>query len=70
MSAVFRKGGALCLRVGTGIGHGEKSWLCVLAGEVLVGELLTVNGLATSTLRNVSFNLDRFKGVEDVRCHG
>ena len=39
-----------CLRVGTSIGHGQKSWLGVLAGEVLVGELLTIDGLATSAL--------------------
>jgi len=36
--------------VGAGVGHGEKSWLGVLAGEVLVGELLTVDGLATSAV--------------------
>ena len=42
----------------------------VFVGCYLVFKLFAVNGLATSTLRNVSFNLDRFKGVEDVRCHG
>jgi hypothetical protein len=41
-----------CLRVGTSVGHGEKSGLGVLAGEVLVSELLTVDGLATSALDN------------------
>jgi hypothetical protein len=41
-----------CLRVGTSVGHGEKSRLGVLAGEVLVSELLTVDGLATSSLDN------------------
>ena len=41
-----------CLRVGTSVGHGEKSRLGVLAGEVLVSELLTVDGLATSALDN------------------
>jgi hypothetical protein len=48
----FGVGVRACLRVGAGIGHGEKSWLGVLAGEVLVGELLTVDGLATSALCN------------------
>jgi hypothetical protein len=42
----------VCLRVGTSVGHREKSRLGVLAGEVLVGELLTVDGLATSALNN------------------
>jgi hypothetical protein len=41
-----------CLRVGTSVGHGEKSRLGVLAGEVLVSELLTVDGLATGALDN------------------
>ena len=46
------KGRALgsCLRVGTSVGHGEKSRFGVLTGEVLVSELLTVDGLATSAL--------------------
>lgn len=48
----FGMGVRACLRVWTGIGHGQKSWLGVLAGEVLVGELLTVDGLATSALCN------------------
>lgn len=38
------------LRVGAGVGHGEQVGLAVLLLEVLVGELLTVDGLATSTL--------------------
>jgi hypothetical protein len=48
----FGMGVRACLRVWTGIGHGQKSWLGVLAGEVLVGELLTVDRLATSALCN------------------
>jgi len=36
--------------VWSGVGHGEKSWLGVLSGEVLIGELLTVDGLATSAV--------------------
>ena len=47
---MFQNNVCAYLRVGTGIGHGEKSWLGVLAGEVLIGELLTVDGLATSAL--------------------
>jgi hypothetical protein len=39
-----------CLRVWSGVGHGEKSWLGVLACEVLIGKLLTVDGLSTSAL--------------------
>ncbi len=50
-----------CLRVGTSIGHGQKSWLGVLAGEVLVGELLTVDGLATSALENCK-RRSRYRG--------
>lgn len=34
----------------SGVGHGEKSWLGVLSGEVLISELLTVDGLATSAI--------------------
>ena len=40
----------VCLRVGAGIGHGQKSWLGVLAGEVLISKLLAVDGLAASAL--------------------
>jgi len=36
--------------VGTSVGHGEKSRFGVLTGEVLVSELLTVDGLATSAV--------------------
>jgi len=32
------------------VGHGEKSWLGVGDLEVLIGELLTVDGLATGTV--------------------
>jgi len=44
------------LRVWSGVGHGQKSWLGVLSGEVLIGELLTIDGLATSALRAMSAN--------------
>lgn len=36
--------------VWSGVGHGQKSWLGVLLLEVLIGELLTVDGLSTSAV--------------------
>ena len=42
------------IRVGTSVGHREETGASVLQGEVLVGELLTVDGLATSALWGVS----------------
>jgi hypothetical protein len=38
------------VRVGTGVGHGEEAGLGVAQLEVLIGELLTVDGLAASAL--------------------
>jgi len=38
------------IRVGAGVGHGEHERLLVGELEVLVGELLAVDGLATSAL--------------------
>ena len=38
------------LRVGAGVGHGEETGAGVLLVEVLVGELLAVDGLAASAL--------------------
>lgn len=38
------------IRVGTSIGHGEHARAFVGALEVLIGELLAVDGLATSAL--------------------
>ena len=40
----------LNLRVGTSVGHGQEAGLGVLELEVLVGELLSVDGLATSAV--------------------
>jgi len=36
--------------VWSGVSHGEETWLGVLVLEVLIWELLTVDGLATSTV--------------------
>ena len=36
--------------VGAGVGHGQQARLVVLQVEVLVGELLAVDGLSTSAL--------------------
>lgn len=38
------------LRVGASVGHGQQARAFVLQLEVLVGKLLTVDGLATGTL--------------------
>jgi hypothetical protein len=38
------------LRVGAGVGHGQEEGPVVLPGEVLVGKLLTVDGLAARAL--------------------
>jgi hypothetical protein len=38
------------LRVGAGVGHREEEGSAMLQLEVLVGELLAVDGLATSAL--------------------
>jgi hypothetical protein len=38
------------LRVGAGVGHGQETGLGVLQREVLIGELLAVDGATTGTL--------------------
>ena len=43
-------GRVLYVRVGAGVGHGEDTGASVLQGEVLIAELLAVDGLATSAL--------------------
>jgi len=40
------------VRVGASVGHGEQTGLGVGNVEVLIGELVTVDGLATGTLFN------------------
>jgi hypothetical protein len=44
----------IVLRVGAGVGHGQQEGLAVLELEVLVGELLAVDGLAAGALNQVS----------------
>lgn len=52
-SSIYNKGkGAFDLRVLTSVGHGELTRLGVLEGEVLVLELLAIDGLTTSALQN------------------
>ena len=62
--------GVRCLRVWSGVGHGEKSWLGVLSGEVLIGELLTVDRLATSALYTCETVLCAVVEERYERCHG
>lgn len=38
------------IRVRSSVGHGEKTRLLVLQGEVLIGELFTVDGTTTGAL--------------------
>jgi hypothetical protein len=50
------------LRVGTSVGHGQQTGLGVLELEVLIGELLAVDGATTGALlekRDVSIEDDR-----------
>jgi len=49
----------LGLRVGTSVGHGKESRLGVKLLEVLVGELLTIDGLATSALYHCELRFRR-----------
>lgn len=60
------------LRVRSSVGHGEESWLGVGLLEVLVGKLLTVDGLAAGTLDCHQHWFVRLWGCSDgdVRCHG
>lgn len=38
------------IRVGTGVGHGKEVWTNVLLFEVLVGELLSVDGFSAGSV--------------------
>ena len=42
------------IRVGASVGHGQEEGLGVLELEVLVGELLAIDGLAAGALQCVS----------------
>ena len=55
-----------CLRVGAGVGHGQKEGLLVPELEVLVGKLLAVDGLAASALRVLA----TCTGAMDAVCIG
>jgi hypothetical protein len=60
--------GCESLRVGTGVGHGQKEGLVVLHLEVLVGKLLAIDGLATRALPCVSYYPCTYSipvGIED-----
>ena len=60
----------MSLRIWSSVGHGEKSWLGVGDLEVLIGELLTVDGLATGTLHRCELLYVCMGEVEDVRFRG
>ena len=52
VSVAQRSGDQCCLRVGASVGHGQQTGLLVLELEVLISELLAVDGLATSALNS------------------
>ena len=50
----YRQECRMISRVGTGVGHGEQARLRVLQLEVLIGELLAVDGLAARALSQLA----------------
>lgn len=48
--ALTKSTGTRDVRVGAGVGHGKKTGAGVLVDEVLIGELLAVDGPATGAL--------------------
>ena len=61
------------VRVGASVGHGQQTRLVVLQLEVLIAELLAVDGLATGALEHSQHQLQRVGGGKresHVRCHG
>ena len=66
--------GGRCLRVGAGVGHGQEEGLVVGQLEVLITELLAVDGLSTGALHLLAcIFLDmRYaqRTLHDVHCHG
>jgi hypothetical protein len=59
----FQRGSGSDIRVGAGVGHGEKTRADMLLDEVLIGELLAVDGLATGALFELASKLRRRTGV-------
>jgi hypothetical protein len=57
------------VRSGAGVGHGEDTGASVLQVEVLVLELLAVDGLTTGALLLVS-HPSYCMGIHNARCHG
>jgi hypothetical protein len=57
------------VRSGAGVGHGEDTGASVLQVEVLVLELLAVDGLTTGALALVSHS-SYCLGMRNARCHG
>jgi hypothetical protein len=55
--------------VGAGVGHAEKEGLGVLELEVLVRELLAVDGLAAGALLIHMYQLMGIDGLDDGRRH-
>ena len=52
--------------VGTSVGHGQDTGASVLQGEVLIGKLLTVDGLATSALKRTEKERTRARRKEET----
>lgn len=60
------------LRVGASVSHGQQTGAVVLQLEVLIGELLTVDGLTTGTLeicQSIAFG-DVTWGRKSIRYRG
>lgn len=55
------------LRVGAGVGHGKDTRALVATLEVLISELLTVDGLATSALIKNVMSAIKFV-IDEKRC--
>ena len=51
--------------VWSSVGHGEEEWLGVLQGEVLVSELVSVDGLATGSVSDGEVTSLGHEAVDD-----
>lgn len=61
------------LRVGASVGHGQETSLAVLDVEVLIGELVTIDGFTTSALSQkiwVRIEYQESTHEKYSRCHG